>query len=967
MLNSVSMPVLRPPKPLSGKASESRRSRVGGGSRLPFKSFPGRWSNLPRHTKKKIIQIGITAVLVGIVLLVGFVAWVSQDLPDPNKLSDRSVAQSTKIYARDGATLLFEIHGDQRRTLVDLDQVGKYTKDATLAIEDKDFYNHGGISLRGTLRAIFVDLLTGSRSQGGSTITQQLVKNAILTNEKSVVRKVKEWVLAYQIERRFTKDQILKLYFNEIPYGSNAYGVEAAAQTYFNKHAKDLDLPESALLAAILPAPSYYSPRGNHTDEVLDRWKLVLDLMRQQKKITKDQEKAAVAVDILSRISPSKDKIIAPHFVFYVRDYLEKKYGTSQLERGGLKVVTTLDPDLQKIAEEEVAAGAERNEARYKASNASLVAIEPKSGQLLAMVGSRDYFDSAHDGNFNVATALRNPGSSFKPIVYLTAFMKGYTPATVLFDLKTDFGPDGSGKDFSPDNYDFKEHGPLQMRQTLDGSLNIPAVKTLYLAGIPSTVDTAEKLGYTTLDRSKLGLALAIGGGAVRLIEHVSAFATLANDGVRNPTTALLRVEDAKGKILELYQDKSERVLPEEPVRELDDVLSDNGARAFVFGAHNLLTLPGRKVAAKTGTTNDFVDGWTMGFTPQLAAGVWVGNNDNSPMRSGADGSIVAAPIWNAFMKRALEGDPAVNFPGPKPSTTTKPVLNSQYANKTTLTVDSVTGKRIPDSCVDKWPAAYKKTVTLSAVHSILYYVQKDDPQGDPPSDPSKDPMFDRWEAPVQAWAKDNGYLSKAPADELCSLRVGSDKLSVSISSPKQFATITAATLPITMDVLASAGTKTLTVALDGNTVTTLTGAPYTASIDLSKTESGFHTILATLTNTNDETTTSSVTINYLPGSASATTYIISPAPGSTIDPAAFPVTVTAFAYDPAEVSTVTLYQKNADGKSVVVDSVSSPTTNTVTFSWPAVDPGTYQLYVVMKNGSGKTTQSDDLGVTVTK
>ncbi len=964
------MPIVRPRKPLSGRAAAPRRALVSSPSRvawsLPRKPFPGFPWHWPRAWRKRLWSGLAAAALLGIISAVAVVAWVSQDLPDPNKLNTRAVAQSTKIYARDGTTLLYEVHGEQRRTLVELNEIGRYTKAATLTVEDKGFYRHPGVSLRGIFRALFVDLTRGARAQGGSTITQQLVKNSILTSEKSIARKVKEIILAYQIERRFTKDQILKLYFNEIPYGSNAYGIEAAAQTYFNKRAQDLDLAESAMLVAMVKAPTYYSPTGSRTDELVGRWKFVLDEMARDRQITAAQADQAKAVDILGRVSPTRDRISAPHFVFYVRNYLEQKYGTSLLERGGLRVVTTLDPELQRIAEEEVAAGAERNAARSGAENAALVAVEPKSGQLLAMVGSRNFFDVERGGNFNVATAVRNPGSSFKPIVYLTAFSKGYTPETMLFDLKTDFGPDGSGKNFAPNNYDFREHGPLTMRQTLAGSLNIPAVKTLYLAGIPSTLDTAEKLGYTTFDRSRLGLALAIGGGGVRLLEHVGAFAALANDGVKNPVVALLRVEDSRGKVLEVFQDRGNRVLPEQPIRQLVSIMSDNAARAFIFGSRSPLVIPDRPVAAKTGTTNDFVDGWTLGFTPQLAAGVWVGNNDNSPMRAGSDGVVVAAPIWNAFMRRAQAGDPVIGFPGPRPSGADKLVLQGKLPGEAPIYVDRETGKQIPAVCLAAWPAKYRQERFVREVHTILHYVQKDAPRGPAPSNPRADPMYDRWERAVQEWAKKNNYVSTAPPLERCSLRVVSRSLSINLVDPKQNATVNIKKLKVTVMVESKDKVTAVTYWLDDNLLATVTQAPYGTTLSLAGVANGFRALRVVATDENDEAASAEISLNVLANPSSPTAYFLSPLPGAAMAAGDFPQQVRVYAYDPAGVASVALFLKRADGTSGELDVVVKPSGQTVTLSWPTTSPGSYQLYFVVKNNSGGTTQSDFLPVTVT-
>lgn len=957
------MPIFSPKKSLAGRAPETRALSAG---RLPRRVFPGRQPPVHRW-RVVLLRTLAVCVLVGVLGGVALVAWVSQDLPDPNKLNTRVIPESTKIYARDGTTLLYDIHGNQRRTLVGLSDISASVKQATISIEDKDFYKHGAISLRGTLRAIVVDLISGSKAQGGSTLTQQLVKNSILTNDKSYIRKLKEIILSYQIEQHFSKDQILKLYFNEIPYGSSAYGVEAAAETYFNIHAKDLDLPESALLAAMVQAPTYYSPSGLHQKELLDRQHLVLDEMVKNGYITQAQANDARAVDVLKKISPSRDPITAPHFVFTVRDQLAQKYGDAVVETGGLRIVTTLDQKLQKIAEDEVTAGAAKF-TKYNASNAALVAIDPHTGQVLAMVGSVNFFDTEHDGNFNVATAVRNPGSSFKPIVYLTAFTRGYSPDTLLFDLKTNFGPDGSGKDFSPNNYDGKEHGPVTMRQAMAGSLNIPAVKTLYLAGINNVLDMADRFGYTTIDRSRVGLALAIGGGGVTLTQHLGAFATLANDGVRNPVSMILRVEDKNGKVLEQYKQDSTRVVPADNVHQVESIMTDNNARAFVFGSRSPLILPDRPVAAKTGTTNDFRDGWTLGFTPSLAAGVWVGNNNNSAMRAGTDGVVVAAPIWHNFMVRALQGTRVEQFPKPPTNTSSKPILLGQLPADVPIAVDSVTGKQIPDSCLAQWPAQFVSHVTIKAVHDTLFYLNKDDPNGPAPTDPAADPMYVRWEAPVQVWAKKNGDVAQSPGYESCSLRVGgtTSSLNISLTSPLPASTITATSLPVAVSVNDTSLVTSVQYAIDGAVLATATSSPYSATLDLSAIGNGFHALVATATDSLGATASAQTQINLLVGgSAVPTVYFLSPAAHETISASAFPQTVRVAAVDPDGVANVTLSLKQADGTVMVLDSQDNPANQTVSLSWSTTAPGSYQLLATMKSKKGRVTQSDLLPITV--
>ncbi len=787
---------------------------------------------------------------------------------------DRTVAESTKIYARDGTTLLYDIHGEQKRTVVPLSDMPDDIKHATIAIEDKDFYSHHGFSLGGIVKAVCHEVIGNFGGlcppRGGSTITQQFIKNSILTSQHSYIRKVKELVLSYQLEKRFSKDQILQLYLNEIPYGSNAYGVESAAQTYFKKRAKDLTLAESALLAAMPQSPSYYSPYGNHTEDLVGRQHLVLKVMVEQNYITQEQADAAKAVDILAQVKPKSDNIVAPHFVMYVKELLAAKFGEKEAEQGGFKIITTLNIDKQKIAEEVVTKYAEKNATKYNASNAALVSLDTKTGQILAMVGSKDYFDTKIDGNVNVTLRPRQPGSSFKPIVYATAFKQGYTPETILFDLVTNFATD-SGKDYTPHNYDNKEHGPVSMRQALAGSLNIPAVKTLYLAGIKNVLETAKDLGYTTLDDpSRFGLSLVLGGGEVTLLEHTSTYATFAREGVRHPVAAIMRIEDNKGKVLEQFQNREEKVLDENVVRLLTSVLSDNEARAYIFGSKNYLTLPDRPVAAKTGTTNDYRDAWTIGYTPSIATGVWVGNNNNTEMKRGADGSVVAAPIWNEYMKRTV-GGPAEPFKAPKPNTSTKPILQGKIGSDIKYSVDLFTGKIIPDKCLETYPEAFITQKSFKIVHDILFYVNKEDPTGPVPADPTKDPQYARWEEPVQRWAVANKYLDSALQYESCDLRSSANSPVVTFTSPVTGATVSSSTFTVEATATSPQSIKSITYYLDDVQIGTANATPfmltYTATPELI---SGFHDLKAVATDMIGNSGSATITVNYLPQDSTA-------------------------------------------------------------------------------------------------
>lgn len=835
--------------------------------------IPSNWRHTsrmrPRRKEKRellhrILRIAVPVIVIGLLIggigLVGMFAWFSRDLPNPDRVIDRSLAQSTKIYARDGTTLLYEVHGEEKRTVINLEDIPEYAKWATISIEDRNFYTHKGFSLTGIVKAMcheVVGNLGGLCPQrGGSTITQQFVKNAILTDERSITRKMRELILAYQIERKYSKDQILKLYFNEIPYGSSAYGIEAASQTYFNTSAKDLTVAEAALLAALPQAPSYYY---NNQEEWFGRQKYVLKLLLDEGHITKEQYDNALNEKIT--ILAHRDSITAPHFVFYVREYLASRYGEKVVEQGGLRVTTTLDPEKQRIAEEAVKNGAERN-VKYKASNAAMVALDTKTGQILAMVGSKNFFDESIDGNVNVTTRPRQPGSSFKPIVYATAFKKGYTPDTLLFDLNMKFKTDT--KDYEPKNYDLKEHGPLTMRQALAGSLNIPAVQTLYLVGVESALDTAHDLGYTTLtDPSRYGLALVLGGGEVKLLEHTSAFATFAREGLRHPTTPILKIEDKDGKLLDEFHENEIRALDQQVSQQINDILTDNNARSFIFGSRNYLTLPDRPVAAKTGTTNDYRDAWTVGYTPSIAAGVWVGNNDNSEMSRGADGSVVAAPIWNEFMKKVLTGTPVEIFHKPKPENVTKPILKGEIESDEIIKVDKVTGKRIPSTCLDTYPADFITEKTYKNVHSILYYVDKNNPRGPVPEHPEKDPQFTNFEEPVARWAKEHGYITALPSDESCTLRAPENQPQVTLISPTVGTTVATPSLTVAISFEGKATFKRVEYLIDGVKVGESTSL--TDEIALGDLSPGFHTLTVTVSDTVENQGTASSDFNYLP------------------------------------------------------------------------------------------------------
>jgi 1A family penicillin-binding protein len=713
---------------------------------------------------KMVGKIFLGLFILGILAMVGVFLYFAKDLPSANSVDAKIVVQSTKIYDRSGQHLLYDVHGEEKRTVIPFDKIPDNVKYATIALEDQTFYLHHGVDPKSILRSVFKDVIKGGAAQGGSTITQQFIKQTLLSSEKTITRKIKEVILAVELEQKYSKDEILSMYLNQIPYGSSAYGIEAGAQTFFGKSAKDLTLAEAAVLASLPNAPTYYSPFGSHVDALVGRKNSALQKMVNQGYITQEQADEAKGQDVLAEINPKQDNISAPHFVMYVKEYLEQKYGEQSVEQGGLKVYTTIDWDKQQAAEKAVTEGAEKNLSQ-NAKNAALVAMDPRTGQILAMVGSKNYFDKSIDGQVNVALANRQPGSSFKPYVYLTAFTKGYTPETLLYDVPTNFSTD-DGKEYKPQNYDGKFHGPLQMKNALAMSLNIPAVKTLYLAGVRDSISLAKGLGIKGLNEpDRYGLSLVLGGGEVTLLDHVNAYGALAAGGVHRDTTAIMKIQDKDGTVLEQYKENpGQRVIEEKYVAMLDHIMSTNEYRVPTFGENNPFKFTDRPVAAKTGTTNEFRDGWAMGFTPSIAVGVWAGNNNNTSMKAGADGIVVAAPIWRAFMNKALANSAVEQFPKYEKEDAGKPVLNGEDNVQKNVKVCLMDARDYKgDYCLanDSCPEGTSDKKDFGDVHDILYYVNKDDPRGDPPKDPKTDSQFKNWEKGVQDWLKENKKKDK--------------------------------------------------------------------------------------------------------------------------------------------------------------------------------------------------------------
>lgn len=625
-------------------------------------------SSKVRKPSTKIGKIARYAFwLLPLALIILFYMLILKDLPSPSSLGKYDIPLATKIYDRNGK-LIYDIFADQNRTAVPLSDIPKYLQEATISIEDKDFYHHAGINpIGGVLRAMAA-MVTKHEVQGGSTITQQLVKLALLTSQQTITRKIREAILAVWVETLYSKNKILELYLNEVPYGGTAWGVESAAERYFGKNVKNLDLAQSALLAGLPQAPTYYSPFGAHPELAKVRQKEVLTRMVEDRYINQKTADAAYAEPIVYKPDTG---LKAGHFVMYVKDLLVQKYGEAMVERGGLKVTTTLDLDLQTYAQATVAAQVEKLKS-YSVSNGAALITIPATGEILAMVGSIDYFASP-SGSYNVTTALRQPGSSIKPINYAIGLENHIvTPATMFLDEPTCFGVINQPL-YCPQNYDNKFHGPVQLRMALGNSFNIPAVKMLKLNTVQTMVASASAFGLTTIkDSTKYGLSLTLGGGEVHMTDMAEAFGVFANGGIRKNLVSILKVVDKNGNVLEEYKDPNlgkdipsqlllsgPRIISPETAFLISHILLDNNARQTEFGPSSELVVPNHAVSVKTGTTNDFRDNWTIGFTPQYLIATWVGNNDNTPMNPALVSGITgAAPIWNILMSNVLKGKP---------------------------------------------------------------------------------------------------------------------------------------------------------------------------------------------------------------------------------------------------------------------------------------------------------------------
>ena len=691
-----------------------------------------------KGSKKKfnstIRDIFLVVMIVGVLSATIFLVWAtSLKTPDLSSFDDRLLGQSAKIYDRTGKVLLYDLSQKVRRTVVPFDTISPYIKQATIAIEDVDFYNHAGIKATSIIRAVIANIFTLEYSQGGSTITQQVVKNSLLTKDKDISRKIKEWVLAIKLERTTDKDSILNLYLNETPYGGNIYGVEEATQAYFAKKSSDVTLAEAAYIAALPQAPSLYSPYGQNKNLLVDRKNLVLKKMYENNLITEEQYTDALKEEVIFQ-PKTVGGIKAPHFVMFVKDYLEQKYGSELLDKGGFKVITSLDWELQQKAESIVGNYVKTNEKKFSATNGALTAVDPRTGQILVMVGSRDYFDKEIEGNFNVATARRQPGSAFKPFVYATGFNKGMTPSTPVYDVPTQFNAScnaqnmpisGDADCYNPQNYEGGFKGLMSIRTALAESRNVPAVRILHIVGIDDSIKTAEAMGVQNLGTAaQYGLSLALGGGEVSVLDMTSAYGVFANSGERAKTTPILKIETNDSVVVEEFSTSTKQVIPKQTALLMNDVLSDPYARASIFGSRYF---GDREVAIKSGTTNSSRDAWILGYTPSISVGAWMGNNNNKPMVQQASARIIG-PMWKEFMDYVLTKVPDESFEEPESaSSSTKPFLTGAW--------------RGPQN----------------EVHSELYWLNRNDIQGNAPGYNSRDPLFNLFENGVLNWASGQG------------------------------------------------------------------------------------------------------------------------------------------------------------------------------------------------------------------
>ncbi len=642
-----------------------------------------------------------SVMVIGLVGVIFVFAYFSRDLPNPNTLLERSLELSTRFYDRND-NLIYEVYGDKNRTLVTMQSIPTDMQHATLATEDASFYTHQGYSIVGMARAA-KNIFFGGSLQSGSTLTQQVIKNTLLSQEQTVTRKIKELILSLQLESRYSKDQILQMYLNETPYGGQNYGVYSAAKAYFNKVPADLTLAEAAYLAGLPQSPSYYSQFGSNPEAGLARKDYVLYLMHDHGWLGPDGKRFFISDDAYNKAKEEKLNfqtervpLAAPHFIYYAKQYAADLLGSDVVEKGGLKIKTTLDMTAQNLAQDTITNELTKSSQSLNIWNASMVVINPQNGEILAMVGSKGYNldpqpagcvsgttgdnSCTFDPYVNVAISKRQPGSAIKPITYATMLSQGYTAAYPFLDVPIAFEGAAPDQPYIPENYEGTYQGVMSLRKSLGNSENIPAVEALKIAGISNMIAQAQKMGITTFtDPSRYGLALTLGGGETKLLELTNAYSVFADKGLYHPPTPIIEIDDPSGKVIYKPQAQGVKALDEGVAFIISDVLSDDGARSAVFGVGSLLNISGRQVAVKTGTTDDKRDNYAIGYTPSVVVGVWVGNSNNDKMNPYvASGISGASPIWNTFMKTYLADKPVEKFDPP--------------ADVQKITVDTLTG-----------------------------------------------------------------------------------------------------------------------------------------------------------------------------------------------------------------------------------------------------------------------------------
>ena len=820
--------------------------------------------------------------LAGLVVVVGVIIYFFTQIPSPEDLQSRFVAKSTKIYDRNGE-LLYDIFQEQNRTPVALKDVPEVVKQATIAIEDKDFYKHGGFDVWGILRSFYRLVINRRIEGGGSTLTQQLVKNALLTSDQSLVRKIKELILAIQVERAYEKDQILEMYLNEIPYGGTAYGIESAANLYFGKKASELNLSEASLLAGLPQSPSRYSPYGSQPELARVRQEEVLRRMVEDGYINEEQAEAAKNQQLTYRTAQNQIGFKAPHFVLYVKQKLEEQYDTKTVEQGGLKVITSLDYKLQEQVEQILKAETDKLK-NSDVGNAAAVVIDPKTGEILAMAGSKDYFapsepegclegkDCVFEGNVNVATRERQPGSATKPITYAGGMLKGYPASYVLMDVRTEF-PGGAGQAaYVPVNYDGQFHGPTQVRYALGNSYNIPAVKMTALVGVKNNLDLGYRMGLTTWEPTEenvnnVGLSLSLGGREVRLLDLTSAYGVFANGGRRQEPISILKVDDSEGKELYSYKPNDGVSVLEEGVAYIvSNILSDNGARTAAFGSNSVLNVPGKTVSVKTGTTDEKRDNWTVGYTPSIVTGVWVGNNDNRVMDPRISSGVTgASPIWQKIMIAALKDKPneAMARPDSVVEVEIDGLMGGQPREGSPRRRELFTKGTEPTSV----SGAYQRL----KVCKVNPHRQANDGEDLEEKDmillTESDPTgAGKWQTGINTWVLTAANPLFVGTDKGCSgipgFSSGGDAGGIiSIANIPNGANV-----PRVFDILARAnspaGVRKVTWLVDGTPKSTQTAEPYAYHVEFPNGDRGTHTITVELEDNNGAKHTSSVSVN---------------------------------------------------------------------------------------------------------